>query len=212
MFYVEERLDRRTGDLLQSSIGEWITVTELGEQHGVGRKTVRAILHHMGVLQREGRSYRLAFSFVKRGLGKRIDHSQSGYPFDVLSPALQTMIAKAWDDVTADYEACRVAEAGVCGARNRLAAFEARRSRPMQTQEQVCWLLDHLPSLTMEAVAAIVEIDRGLVSRYAGVRRRNRAFRERRKKAPLASFEPTASDAEHMMPADEAERSACSPL
>jgi len=47
MHYTAEVLDRATGDLKEVSLGEWITVTELGELYGVGRRKVRSILHHM---------------------------------------------------------------------------------------------------------------------------------------------------------------------
>jgi ribosomal protein S25 len=55
MNYTAETLDRATGELKEVSLGNWITVTELGERYGVGPKQVRTILHHMGLLQSEDR-------------------------------------------------------------------------------------------------------------------------------------------------------------
>jgi hypothetical protein len=41
MQYTAEVLDHATGDLKEVSLGDWITVTELGEQYGVGSNLSR---------------------------------------------------------------------------------------------------------------------------------------------------------------------------
>lgn len=166
MLYTREILDRSTGHLVTVSIGDWITVTELGERYGVGPKQIRAILHHMGLLQPERGHYRLPHWAVRKGLGRRHERPRSGYPFDAISPLGQRLIDEAWEATVADYEASRRAEAGIDKAKSALEAFKASRQHPMTTQEEVCWLLDHY-DLPYETIARIIEVDRALVSRYA---------------------------------------------
>lgn len=50
MQYTEEVLDRSIGELITRPIGDWVTVTELGELYGVSRIRVRAVLRQMGFL------------------------------------------------------------------------------------------------------------------------------------------------------------------
>ena len=38
MIYTREELDRSSGRLVDFSIGDWITVTELGRRYGVGNE------------------------------------------------------------------------------------------------------------------------------------------------------------------------------
>ena len=38
MEYFDEVLDRRTGELVAIATGSWITITELGDLHQVGRR------------------------------------------------------------------------------------------------------------------------------------------------------------------------------
>jgi hypothetical protein len=54
MIYTTEQLDRTTGDLIVVDLGNWITVTELGKQYGLGEKKIRSVLHHLGMLREEG--------------------------------------------------------------------------------------------------------------------------------------------------------------
>jgi hypothetical protein len=127
MHYTAEVLDRATGDLNEVSLGDWITVTELGERYGVGSKKVRSILHHIGLLQSEGQHgrYRLTPRAVEQGLGKRIDRSRkSKWPFDVISPEGQRLIAMAWDEAVADLERERLNDPIVHAADVALQSFK----------------------------------------------------------------------------------------
>lgn len=168
MLYVQETLDRQTGLLTTNPIGEHITITELGAKYGVGPRRVRVILHHMGVLAAEGRRYRLPRTFVERGFGIRHDKPRSGYPFDVLSPECQALIAEAWDDTVADLESetaptMRRAEAA-------LAAFRSTRRRELNTQEAVYWLYDHYTRLLHRQIADILGVTPQLVSKFTKLR------------------------------------------
>jgi hypothetical protein len=178
--YVTEELDRSTGDLVAISLGDWITVTELGESYGVGPKQVRAILHHLGMLQSESGRYRLSPRAVEQGFGKRIEASKSRkYPFDVISPLGQTIIGQEWHYVLADLEAERTANSQVKGAGEALASFKQHRSSELTTQQEVCWLLDHFPDLLLEEIAVVLPVTRSLVSRYAKLRSRQLDYAKR---------------------------------
>jgi hypothetical protein len=211
MHYTTEALDRSTGDLKEVSLGKWITVTELGERYGVGNKKIRSILHHMGLLQSEGQHgrYRLTPHAVEQGLGKRIDKSKSGWPFDVISPEGQRLIALAWDETVADLERERLNDPVVQAADAALQAFKEQRASTFQTQQEVCWLLDYFPSLTMEWIAAVISVQRPLVSRYANLRSRQLTFaKQLRERTDVASSPdsvrwPGSNGAEHF--AEEAE-------
>ena len=168
MLYVQETLDRQTGLLATRPIGEFITVTELGNKYQVGRKRVRAILHHMGVLAAEGRRYRLPRAFVETGLGVRHDHPRSGHPFDVLSPKCQALIAEAWDHTVADLES--EAAPAMHRAQAALDAFRSTGSRELNTQEAVCWLCDHYPHLLHYQIAGILGVTPQLVSKFTKLR------------------------------------------
>lgn len=183
MEYHQEVLDRATGRLETKSIGEWITVTELGERYGVGPKRTRAILHHMGVLAQEGRRYRLPRNLVEAGIGLRHDNPTSGYPFDVISPEGQSLIASVWSATAEDYEAeCRN-DAAVSFIRASLAAFRATRLSPMDTRQEVYWVLDHFPGALLQTVAKAAEVSPALVSRHVAERssRRKRLIDQRMK-------------------------------
>jgi predicted XRE-type DNA-binding protein len=184
MHYTTEVLDRATGELEEVSLGDWITVTELGEQYGVGRKNVRSILHHMGLLQSEGQHgrFRLTPHAVQQGLGKRIDKSKrSKYPFDVLSPEGQKLIASVWQETVNDLERERLSDPLVQSADAALQAFKSQHVTDMKTQEEVCWLTQRFPDLTYQQIANLLGVERPLVSRYANLQRKQLEFRSRRK-------------------------------
>ncbi|OSI24348.1 hypothetical protein [Bradyrhizobium canariense] len=168
MLYVQETLDRQTGLLATHPLGEFITVTELGNRYRVGPKRVRIVLHHMGVLAAEGRRYRLPRAFVDTGLGVRHDNPRSGHPFDVLSPKCQALIAEAWDHTVADLE--REAAPAMHRAKAALDAFSSTRRRKLTTQEAVCWLCDNHPRLLHRQMADILGVTAQLVSRFAKLR------------------------------------------
>lgn len=182
MHYTTEILDRTTGELKEVSLGHWITVTELGEQYGVGSKKVRSILHHMGLLQSEGQHghYRLTPCAVKQGLGKRIEKSKrSKWPFDVISPEGQKLIAENWQTIVAEIETERAETPALKVAGEGLARFKHGRVSEPTTQMETCWLLDHFPDLPLEGIANLIGVQRPLVSRYANLRSKQHAFAKR---------------------------------
>lgn len=184
MIYERDVLDRATGEIATVSLGDFITVTELGERYGVGKRRVREILHHMGLLAPENGRYRLPRSAVEKGLGIRHDRPRVRHPFDVLSPRAQAMVAQVWDETVADLDASRAADPDVLKASLALEAFKANRpvspktQTKMTTQMEVCWLLDHFgpAGLTLQQIANILGVDRALVSRHAGRRSGGRAL------------------------------------
>ncbi len=175
MLYIQETLDRHTGRLATIAIGEYVTVTELGEKYRVGPKRVRTILHHMGVLAAEGRRYRLPRGFVERGLGIRHDKPRSGHPFDVLSPKCQALIAEAWTDTVADLDSEDTRS--MRRAKASLDAFRATRRRELTTQEAVCWLCDHFPRLLYRQIADILGVTPQLVSTFTKLRAKQKQIK-----------------------------------
>jgi hypothetical protein len=184
MYYTTEVLERATGDLKEVSLGEWITVTELGTQYGVGNRKVRSVLHHMGFLQSEGQHgrYRLTPHAVEQGLGIRHDRpKRSKWPFDVISPKGQELIALIWDKTISDLECERLSDPLVRSADTALQEFKAQSPTPMKTQQEVCWLTNRFPGLTYQQIADLLGVQRPLVSRYANLQKKQIAFRERQK-------------------------------
>jgi hypothetical protein len=51
MLYTNETVDRTTGDLRIVNMGNWVTVTELGQHYGLGPRKIRSLLYHMGMLR-----------------------------------------------------------------------------------------------------------------------------------------------------------------
>lgn len=199
MQYTQHLIDRRSGDFVSVDMGEWITVTELGERYGVGRNKVRAVLHRMGLLQSEGkwRRLRLTPEAVAQGLGKRHDKPKNGkYPFDVISPAGQAFIADNWREATSRLEADTREDPKMNEAKDALTAYALHRSfhrlSEMTPQMRVCWLIERFPMLTFEQVAAVVGVTHQLVSRYAETRRKQLDYLTRRKAANGALEPPPA--------------------
>lgn len=188
MEYHQEVLDRATGRLETKSIGEWITVTELGKSYGVGSKTIRAILNHMGVLAQEGRRFRLPHRLVEAGIGLRHDNPKSGYPFDVISPEGQRLIASVWSEAAEDCEADCRKEVEVPIIRASLATFKTTRLSPMDTRQEVYWVLDHFRDTLLQTVAAALEVSPALVSRFVAERRSRKEALRRRRSEPLAEL------------------------
>lgn len=165
MEYHHEVLDRATGRLETKSIGDWITVTELGQRHGVGPRKVRAILHHMGVLAKEGRSYRLPRDLVETGIGRRHDKPKSGHAFDVISPKGQRLIDTMWSQTVEDYEADCRKNSLVQPIRDALAAFKVNRTDDLGTAGEVRWIEDHFPGTLHKTIAEVLEVSPALVTR-----------------------------------------------
>ena len=179
MEYVAEVLNRSTGDLEEVSLGEWITVTELGERYGVGRNRVREVLHHMGLLGPEGKHgrYRLTHDAVCRGLGKRIEAGKGRkYPFDVFSPEAQALIQMQWATALQELEAEKNSTPEMTEAYKSFAEFQASRNSELTTKLQVHWYLEHFPNLTQEKVGKLIGISQAMVSKHARSRDKRKAF------------------------------------
>lgn len=140
MIYSEEVLDRRTGELVTISKGEWITVSELGVQYGVGPRKARCVLRKMEFLGIEGvrdhARHRIQAWAVERGYGRK-NKAKAGarIPFDVISPEGREWIAARWSQAL---EAVEAAASGsrIEAARNALVEFQTTcRLRPMPVHE-----------------------------------------------------------------------------
>lgn len=173
MEYHRDQLDRATGEVLRVSIGDWITLTELGDLKGVGPRRVRAILVELDFLVSEGHGrnlrLRLAHWVTERGWGRR-QRSFRGTPFDVIGPEGRRWIEDRWDAAVGEFS-----ELSTQGqtARDHLAAFRERRKNPdMPVQEQVCWLVYYYPSLSQTEKARIIGATQQVVSKFEGIRRR----------------------------------------
>ena len=124
------------------SLGNWVTVTELGKEYGIGARRVREVLHHIGVLGPEGPHgrYRLSKGAVQRGLGKRFEAvGKRKYPFDVLSPEAQALIAQEWERAIQELAAEKNSSERTRAALRHFTEFQERRPSELQTQEQVHW-------------------------------------------------------------------------
>ena len=166
MEYHQEVLDRATGRFESKSIGEWITVTEIGQRYGIGPRKVRAILHHMGVLAKEGPSYRLPRNLVESGIGRRHDKPKSGHAFDVISPEGQRLIDSMWSRTVEDYEANCLTDRSVQPIRDALAASKATRTDELGTAGEVRWIEDHFPGTLYKTIAEVLEVSPALVTRH----------------------------------------------
>lgn len=176
MEYFDEVLDRKTGELVRISKGEWITITEMATSFGVGPKKARAVLREMGVLQIEDRGghcrQRLAPWVVQRGWGKR--HEPKGrYPFDVIGPQAQQWIAERWVRTSNELQAKNL-KGEVGRAASALQQFKALRSNPMRTQQEICWLSDQFPALSQSEIGSIVEVSQQLVSKFVRIQQAQR--------------------------------------
>ena len=171
MLYSTNTLDRATGEMVSTSLGEWLTVTEVGRLHGAGPRRTRQVLVHMGFLAPEGRRYRLPLEAVAKGCGKRLKNPSTGQPFDTVSPEGQRLVALGWADAAADLEAEERGEPEVVEASAALESFAAHRTTGLDTEGRVRWLFDHFPDLDPRQVAEAVCVSRQLVERYAARRK-----------------------------------------
>lgn len=182
MEYFEEVLDRRSGELVTVSQGEWITVSELGELYGVGRREVRTILRKMGVLDVEDSAthgrHRLAKWITEEGWGRRIER-KGKIPFDVIGPKLREWIALRWDTTLQLLQ--QEASKPSLRARSELAAFTSSRlTGKLSVQEGVSWLADHFPELTQSEMAMVLDVTQQLVSKFLVIRKASRSEMTRR--------------------------------
>jgi hypothetical protein len=183
MHYTTEQLDRLTGELHLVSLGDWITLTELGEKYDVGERKIRAILHHIGMLQPEGGRYRLTANAIEQGFGKRHDNPKKHqHPFDVISPLGQQIIAENWDWIVTDLEQDKRSTPRLRAASDALEEFRKGRSSQSTIQMEVCWLIDHFPKLTPCEIARVVGVPHPQVYRYSSIRSKQRDFWHRLQK------------------------------
>lgn len=174
MEYVTEVIDRKTGELISVSQGNWITVSELGQCYGVGKKETRQVLLKIALLQPEGLDshtrYRLVPWAVQAGLGKRIER-KGKIPFDTISPLGQDWIAARWDAAMTSIEDAktdqvRTAEATLKKFVEERDAFRDAVGRErMTTKEMIYWVVDHFPSLSQSEISQAVHVSQALVSR-----------------------------------------------
>jgi hypothetical protein len=177
MKYVEEVLNRKTGELETVSMGDWLPLTELGQVYRQGPKQIRTILRKMGVLVVEGadrhQRHRLAPWVMQRGWGKRIEARRGRrFPFDVVGPDLQQWIADRWEATVSELE--QEATAPSLAARAALHQFTTSRSEALSVQQSVCWLADYFPQLTQNEVAMVLDVTQQLVAKYQNIRSAHR--------------------------------------
>jgi hypothetical protein len=190
MEYIDTVLDRKTGELVTVSAGDWITLTELGDRYSVSRVKVRAVLRKMNFLYVTGgrahNRHHLMPWVVTQGLGKHVPAKRKGqYPFDVVSPEGQTWIAERWsttsEEMKAEEGSPSVVEAGLA-----LGDFKDDRGRhDLNIQGSVLWLSDHYPGLKHTEIAGILSVTQQLVSRYLSVRSRQLQGAKLRRAKPL---------------------------
>lgn len=185
MEYFNEQLDRATGDLFTVSMGDWVTVTELGQLFNTGPRRTRTILRHLGVLQVEGAAnhqrHRLASWVVNKKWGKRIEPKlKPGVPFDTIGPELRAWIGERWAE--AEDAINKTATKNAEGAAKAMNAYMAERQRDLDVVEGVSWLAYYFPDLTQDDIALVLSVTRQLVSKYQRIaeaqRRRLRELRD----------------------------------
>jgi hypothetical protein len=191
MEYVQHVLDRKSGELIEVSAGNWITITEIGIAKGVSPRRIRTILREMGFLYVEGgrahNRHRLMPWVIQQGYGKHVPARKPSvrYPFDVISPAGQAWIEARWSDTVRALEA-KPYRPEVVQAREALANFEGRRLGELDIHGRVLWLLDHFKdSLSHTEIAGILDVTQQLVSRYARLHEAQKRSKELRKSAEL---------------------------
>ncbi|MBM6582904.1 hypothetical protein ILT44_22110 [Microvirga sp. BT689] len=184
MIYTTEELNRTTGDLRIIDLGNWVTVTELGKRYGLGAKKIRSVLHHLGMLKSESGRFRLTTRAVQLGLGKRHDKPKKHqYPFDVISPLGQKVIAQNLGWVMEDMDEEKQSKPQLQAASQALKTFKDQRQSQMTTQMEVCWMRDHFPDFTQDEIAGLIDAPQSLVNRYAKTQAKQRDFHQRRKAA-----------------------------
>lgn len=172
MEYFSEVLDRKTGTLNRISMGDWITITELGELYGLGKREVRDVLRRLDVMVIEGaerhQRHRLASWVVERGWGKRIER-RGTVPFDVVGPELRSWISDRWQQALDDKK--RQENAAVVEAAEALARFNSNRIHDdLTAQEAVSWLIAYFPHLTQSEMALILNVTQQLISKWVNAR------------------------------------------
>lgn len=167
MNYSSEVFDRKTGELVSVDQGDWITMAELGELLGIGRRRLTTVLRELDFIQIEGGGknarHRIQDWVISKGYGKRNRRKSDNQPFDVLSPEGVRWIAHRWQGAKTAIEDRTTVP--IKDARAALRDFQLSRSKPMCGQEEICWLADHFPHFTHEQIAQALELSRQLVTR-----------------------------------------------
>ncbi|MDH4439172.1 MAG: hypothetical protein QE284_02175 [Rhizobium sp.] len=174
MQYTSEIFDRKTGEMISIDQGHWITMEELSEAFGIGRRQLATVLHQMNFLQIEGTGRnarnRIQDWVVDKGYGKRNKRKSDGMPFDVVSSEGVRWIAVRWEDARKAVEAKTSSPAEE--AREALQDFQKRRSGPLGGRQEIHWLADYFPHLTHDQMAQALSVSRQLVTRIMSVRSR----------------------------------------
>lgn len=173
MIHRQEILDRKTGELVSVEQGDWITIAELGQLFGLGRRQTTTVLRQIEFLQVEGRGrnsrHRIADWVEAKGWGKRLHRKTDKFPFDVIAPAAVEWIRERWPNAVAAIE--RETFSGpVAEAKAALTAFQADDRKELTVQMMVCWLADTFPSLTQQQMAGVLDVSQQLVSRFLTIR------------------------------------------
>ena len=174
MKYTNEIIDRKTGEIISVSSGDWLTLAELAVFLSYGRRKMTVILKELNFLQLEndGRNnrYRLADWVTIKGWGKRLHCRGSKYPFDVVSPDAVLWLIERWEEAVQDYQD-KTYTAEIDAARESLQRFQFDRDRSdMTVQMMVCWLTDTLPELTQEKIAGVLDVTQRVVSKFLKTR------------------------------------------
>lgn len=168
MHYTDEVIDRKTGEIISVSSGDWMTLNELADVFRCGRRRLTAILREINFLQIEYdghyNRHRIADWVINKGWGKRHYCKGSRFPFDVISPDAILWLIDRWEQAVSDYEA--KANDHVIQAKQALQGFQEGRSNPMTVQMQVCWLADIFPEFTQKDMAEVLEVSQQIVSKY----------------------------------------------
>ncbi|KEY05889.1 hypothetical protein I5770_01100 [Brucella sp. BO2] len=181
MEYTAEVLNRTTGDLETTSLGNWITITELGKKYGTGPRQTRTVLKQMGILETRytGSSHihrqSLTDQAVQNGLGKHLIPKKKGQtPFDVLSPKGQQWIADRWAEAVTALDKAKTDDARLNRVVSRLEAFKAKRKMPLTPQMEVCWLIDHYPDVSQTDMGVILSLPKQTISHWVKLRAKQR--------------------------------------
>ena len=174
MKYTNEIIDRKTGEIISVSSGDWLTLAELAEFLSCGRRKMTVILKELNFLQLEndGRynRHRLAEWVTTKGWGRRLHCKGSQYPFDVVSPDAVLWLVDRWEQAVQDYHD-KTYTAEIDAARESLQRFQSDRGRSdMTVQMMVCWLTDTLPELTQEKIAGVLDVTQQVVSKFLKTR------------------------------------------
>lgn len=172
-------------------------MSELAELLRCGRREMTAILKDLDFVQIEesGRysRYRLSNWVIAKGWGRRLRCKGSKYPFDVVSPDAAFWLIDRWEQAKSDYHD-RTHNADVVAAKQALQRFQDDRGRwQMSVQEMVSWLADHLPGLSQEKIAAVLDVTQQVVSKFLNRRSKQRAmFKALRRDCPERRKIPAA--------------------